>query len=110
MAQFATGPHTFSCPLQLAAAMTQGRWRSLILHHLGKGVDRFGALRRSIDGISERMLAQELKALQDLSLVEKTIFPEIPPRTSYALTENGQALHEALQPLRRWGKRYKQSG
>ena len=110
MAEFVHNQTTASCPLQLAITMIQGRWRALILHHVGNGVDRFGILKRAIDGISERMLAQELRALQDLGFVEKTIFPEMPPRTAYKLTEDGWALHEALQPMRRWGKRYKVEG
>jgi DNA-binding HxlR family transcriptional regulator len=107
MPQFAVASHVASCPLQLAVAVTRGRWRTLIIHHLGEGVDRFGQLKRRIDGISERMLAQELNALQDLGLVAKTIYPEMPPRTDYRLTEDGRELHAALQPLRQWGKRYK---
>ncbi len=110
MASFANNQSSFNCPLQLAIATIQGRWRALIMHHLGKGVDRFGALKRAIDGISERMLAQELRALQEVGLVKKTIFAEMPPRTSYELTDDGRALYEALQPMRQWGQRYKVDG
>ena len=107
MARFAHASHDYPCPLQLAINLSGGRWRSLLIHHIGHGIDRFGALRRRIDGISERMLAQELRVLVEMGLVEKEIFPEMPPRTAYRLTADGRELMEAMEPLRRWGKRYR---
>lgn len=110
MAVFSHGEETRSCPLQLGLALLGGRWRALILHHVGLGVTRFGALKRAIDGISERMLARELKELVRLGFLTRTDHAEVPPRTDYQLTALGREARDALEPLRRWGKRFKVDG
>lgn len=108
MGQFRYGTQQASCPLQLAIRLMGGKWKALILYHIGQGLDRFGALQRRIDGISTRMLAQELNALQDIGMVEKTVYAEVPPRTAYRLTPEGEAMKTALEPLRQWGMAYRQ--
>lgn len=95
------------CPLQLGLAVLGGRWRALILYRVGLGCQRFGALRRAIDGISERMLARELKELVRLGFLEREVFAAVPPHTEYRLTPLGREAREALEPLRRWGRRFR---
>jgi DNA-binding HxlR family transcriptional regulator len=107
MACFAKDNFVFSCPLQLALHLAGGRWRALIVYRVGRGISRFGELRTAIEGISARMLAQELKALRDLGYIDRKVFAEVPPRTEYTLTREGKKLFEALEPLRKWGLRYK---
>lgn len=107
MAEFAFADERHPCPLQLSLALLGGRWRTLILHHVGQGRHRFGELGRAVDGISERMLARELKELVRLGFLEREAFAEVPPRTAYRLTELGREARSALEPLRRWGLKFK---
>ena len=109
MARFVKHELDFSCPLQLAIHLAGGRWRTLIIYRIGKGIRRFGELKLAVDGISVRVLAQELKTLREFGFIDRKVFAEVPPRTEYTLTRDGQALFQALDPLRRWGMRYKKA-
>jgi len=83
-----------------------GKWKALILWALQDGPVRFGALRREIPGISEKMLIQQLKELQCHGVVRRESFHEIPPRVEYSLTPLGVSLNEALDALGEWGTRH----
>jgi DNA-binding HxlR family transcriptional regulator len=78
------------------------KWGVLVLLTLGNGTARWGELRRSIDGISEKMLATTLKTLEGDGLVQRTSYPEVPPRVEYSLTELGCDLMLRLGPLMDW--------
>ncbi|MFI6690579.1 winged helix-turn-helix transcriptional regulator [Streptomyces sp. NPDC050433] len=94
----------FSCGLDAAVAVVGGKWKPMILWALGAGgVVRFGELRRSIDGVSEKVLIQQLRELESDSVVRREVYKEVPPRVEYSLTELGKALNEALVPLGEWG-------
>ncbi|MFF0531627.1 winged helix-turn-helix transcriptional regulator [Nocardia amikacinitolerans] len=82
-----------------------GKWKALILWELEEnGVRRFGELRRGLPGVSEKMLMQQLRELEEDGIVTREIFPEVPPRVEYELTELGRALNRALEPLGAWGR------
>ena len=81
----------FSCGLEAALSVLGGKWKLLILFHLGHGTRRFGELRRLVVGVSEKVLIQHLRELVSDGVVARTDFKEIPPRVEYALT--------ALRPL-----------
>jgi DNA-binding HxlR family transcriptional regulator len=70
---------------------------------LTDGTSRWGELRRHVDGISEKMLASTLRALEKDGFVARTSYPEVPPRVEYSLTEHGRTLNQALGPLGAWG-------
>jgi DNA-binding HxlR family transcriptional regulator len=91
------------CGLEAALFVVGGKWKLLILYHLGHGERRFGELRRSIGGVSEKMLSQQLRELQADGVVERRDFQVIPPKVEYALTPFGVSLAHALQPLCEWG-------
>ena len=91
------------CMLHTALGKIEGRWKSALIMKIHKGFTRFGKLKLTLSGISEKMLAQQLKELEQDGLVSKTIFPEVPPRTEYALTERGQELQQLLDQLCNWG-------
>jgi DNA-binding HxlR family transcriptional regulator len=81
----------------------KGRWKLLILFHLfGGQVRRFSALERAIPGVSQKMLTQQLRQLENAGLVRRVIYPEVPPRVEYALTDWGQALCPVLDSLLQW--------
>lgn len=78
------------------------KWSVQIVSNLGEGPMRFSELRRTIDGISQRMLTLTLRGLERDGLIERTVFPEIPPRVEYALTRLGKTLLEPIQQLADW--------
>jgi DNA-binding HxlR family transcriptional regulator len=83
--------------------LIKGRWKLLILFHLFSGqVRRFSALDRAIPGVSQKMLTQQLRQLEKAGLVRRVIYPEVPPKVEYALTDWGQALCPVLDSLLQW--------
>ena len=77
------------------------KWSVSVLDSVGRGINRPGALKRHIRGISTKVLAERLRKLTDYGLVEKQSYPEIPPRTEYSLTYSGKRLFEIIQQIQR---------
>ncbi|GAA4934713.1 winged helix-turn-helix transcriptional regulator [Actinoplanes utahensis] len=97
-----SGPYI--CGLDAAMDVVSGKWKSLILWELhDHGARRFGELRRGLPGVSEKMLIQQLREMEQDGLINREAFREVPPRVEYSLTEHGRALNEALRPLGAWG-------
>ncbi|WP_309091993.1 helix-turn-helix domain-containing protein [Phenylobacterium sp.] len=90
------------CPLEGAMVLLSGRWRALILYYLSQGPMRFNALRRALSGISQQMLTRELRALEDADVITRTVYPEVPPRVEYALSDAGQRLMPVIDALGDW--------
>ncbi|AJT69713.1 hypothetical protein T261_8117 [Streptomyces lydicus] len=82
------------------------KWALLIIEALGERTLRFSELRNEIEGISHKMLTQNLRMLERNGLVERTVYPVVPPRVDYALTEPGQALRVTIDGLCDWTHRY----
>lgn len=99
-------PNNYDCGLGPAFAVVGGKWKAAILWEIAQAPLRFGELRRRVDGITEKMLIQQLRELERDRLITRTAFPEVPPRVEYALTEWGDSLNRALGPLADWGDRY----
>src|SRR5690606_24070216 len=72
---------------------------------LANGTRRFGELRRGLPGVSEKMLVQHLREMEEDGLVHREVYREVPPRVEYSLTDHGRSLNEALGPLGEWGQR-----
>lgn len=96
----------FNCGLEASLAVLSGKWKPLILFHLAHEVHRYGALRRAIGKVSDKVLIQQLKELQQDGVVARTDYGEIPPKVEYALTSFGDSLARALAPLCQWGERH----
>jgi DNA-binding HxlR family transcriptional regulator len=95
-----------SCPAVRDVLNRVGdKWSVQIVALLGDGAMRFSELRRSIEGISQRMLTLTLRGLERDGLIERTVFPEIPPRVEYELTRLGKTLLEPIQGLAEWAER-----
>jgi DNA-binding HxlR family transcriptional regulator len=80
-----------------------GKWKILILWHLGIRTSRYGELRRQIPGITEKMLIQQLRELERDGIIERRVYPEVPPRVEYAFSPYGASLRPVLCALRTWG-------
>ncbi len=103
-------PDAFSgnCPVRELLDRIADKWTTLIIGMLGRGdgAVRFGELRRSVSGISQKMLTQTLRDLERDGLVTRTLYPEIPPRVEYSLTPLGRTLDEPLSALAKWAERH----
>jgi DNA-binding HxlR family transcriptional regulator len=97
-------PRQYACGLDAAIDVIGGRWKALILWALHHGPVRTGELRRSVSGISEKMLIQVLREMEADEIVHREVFHEVPPRVEYSLTPLGVRLNEALLPLGGWGE------
>ncbi|GAA3423291.1 winged helix-turn-helix transcriptional regulator [Streptosporangium sandarakinum] len=94
---------TYSCGLDAAVDIVGGKWKALILWALHHEPRRFGELKRSVPGISEKMLIQMLREMEAHGLVHREVYHQVPPKVEYSLTEFGQSLNTALIPLGVWG-------
>lgn len=96
-------PDTAAHDVEAAIRLLEGRWKLLILFHLFDGkVRRYSDLEKLIPGISQKMLAQQLRQLEADGIVARTVYPEVPPKVEYRLTEWGQALCPVLDGLLSW--------
>lgn len=91
------------CPAPLVFSMIGGKWKLTILQILiFTGTKRFGELRREIDGITQTMLTQQLRALEKDGLVSRQVFAEVPPRVEYAATADAMALRPTFESMHQW--------
>lgn len=95
-------PYDANCPTRRILDRIGDRWTVLIIGVLGEGDARFSELRRRVDGISQKMLTQTLRGLERDGLVLRTVYPEVPVRVEYALTDAGRTLLEPLLALQEW--------
>ncbi|HRN69895.1 MAG TPA: helix-turn-helix domain-containing protein [Candidatus Woesebacteria bacterium] len=83
-----------------------GKWKPLILWHLSENPIRFGELMRKMPGITQKMLTQQLRELEDDGLVIRKLYPEVPPRVEYSLSDYGKTLGPVLQAMSDWGRKH----
>lgn len=96
-----------TCPMREVLDRVGDKWSVLIVVYLREGPQRFNALRRRIEGISQRMLTETLRHLERDGLVRRTVYPSVPPRVEYALTELGQSLTLPLAALAAWAEQHR---
>ena len=97
-------PH---CDVELTVTLISDRWKILILRDLLTGTKRFGELKKSVSGISQKVLTAHLRSMEDDGLVNRKIYAQIPPRVEYSLTETGWSLKPVLDALAQWGETYR---
>ena len=95
-----------ACPVETTLTLISSKWKVLILRDLLAGTKRFGELRRSVGNVSQKVLTAQLREMEDSGLVTRTVYPEVPPRVEYALTELGQSLRPILDAMWNWGEVY----
>jgi DNA-binding HxlR family transcriptional regulator len=109
MATFSIQDRSFSCPVELALSVLDGKWKVLILWNLRRDAHRYSELRDAITGISDKMLAQQLRDLEADGLIDRTVYPVVPPKTEYTLTDEGRRIEPVLTAMQQWGLAYKES-
>lgn len=101
------GDKTFNCEKELTLAIIGGKWKMLILWHLGiEGVLRFGELKALMPTISQRMLVTQLRQLEEHLIVHREVYPVVPPKVEYSLTKHGESILPILEAMYEWGKDY----
>lgn len=99
-------PGAYICGIDAAMDVIGGKWKVLILWALGERPCRFGELRRMLPGVSEKVLAAQLRELETDGIAHRAVYDEVPPRVEYSLTSLGVSLNEALAPLGAWGREH----
>jgi DNA-binding HxlR family transcriptional regulator len=94
---------TYNCPVEAAIDVIGGKWKPLILWWLQQRTYRFAELRRSMPRITEKMLTQQLRELEADGIVHRRVYPTVPPKVEYSLTEYGRSLKRALRAICEWG-------
>ena len=96
----------YQCSMELTLDLIGGKWKSLILWHLGESTLRFSELKRTLPKITPKMLTQQLRELEASGLVNRFIYTQIPPKVEYSLTPAGKSLLPILENLCQWGLNY----
>jgi DNA-binding HxlR family transcriptional regulator len=98
-----------ACPVETTLSVIRSKWQVLILRDLmANGTMRFKELQRSIGKVSQKVLTDNLRAMEDYGIVHREVFAEVPPRVEYSLTETGQTLQPVLDAMWSWGEGYKE--
>ncbi len=94
---------TYNCPMEMTMDLIGGKWKVLILWHLSIDVLRFNELKRMFPDVTQKMLTQQLRDLEANGLINRKVYPQVPPKVEYSLTEIGCSLVPVLQEMNKWG-------
>ncbi|GAA4487265.1 hypothetical protein GCM10023157_33740 [Gluconacetobacter asukensis] len=94
------------CAVEATLELIDGKWKGVILYHLLEGTLRFNAIRKRLPNVTQRMLTMQLRELERDGFLLRTVYPQVPPRVEYSLTERGRSLEPVIMALKRWGDRH----
>lgn len=97
------------CPVETTLSLIGDKWKVLIMRDLFGGKKRFGELKKSLAGVSQKVLTSQLRDMEESGLISRTVYAEVPPRVEYELTELGLSLKPIIDEMRIWGESYKAS-
>ena len=95
-----------ACPVETTLTLISDKWKVLVLRDLIPGTKRFGELKKSIGTVSQKVLTAQLREMEQSGLLTRTVYPEVPPRVEYTLTELGRSLKPILDAMYNWGEEY----
>lgn len=95
------------CPVEMTLQLIGDKWKVLIIRDLMTGTKRFSELMRSVTGITQKVLTSHLRAMEAAGLLTRKVYPEVPPKVEYTLTETGYSLSPILDSMMAWGNDYK---
>ena len=98
-----------ACPVATTVALIGSKWKLLILRNLLARPWRFNELKRDLAGISQKVLTDSLRSMEAVGIITRTVYPEVPPRVEYALSELGESMRPVIRSMEEWGKAYKQN-
>ena len=96
-----------NCPVEITLQLIGNKWKILIMRDLLEGTKRFGELKKSVGSITQKVLTQNLRDMEEFGLVTRKVYAEVPPRVEYSLTETGYSLKPILDSMIKWGTSYK---
>ena len=96
-----------ACPVATTVALIGSKWKLLIIRNLLAHPWRFNELKKDLEGISQKVLTDSLRSMEADGIITRTVYPEVPPRVEYSLTELGKSLKPILDSMRAWGEAYK---
>lgn len=96
-----------ACPVVTTVSLIGSKWKLLIMRNLLARPWRFNELRKDLDGISQKVLTDSLRSMEEDGLITRTVYPEVPPRVEYALSDLGKSLKPILDSMVAWGNSYK---
>ena len=96
-----------ACPVEITMGLIGDKWKVLIVRDLLTGTKRFGELKKSVTGITGKVLTSNLRQMEASGLVKRKVYAEVPPRVEYSLTETGFSLKPILDSMVQWGNEYK---
>jgi DNA-binding HxlR family transcriptional regulator len=97
------------CPVATTVLLLGSKWKLLIIRNLLQRPWRFNELRKNLDGISQKVLTDSLRSMEEDGLITRTVYAEVPPRVEYALSEVGESMRPILDAMKEWGENYKNS-
>lgn len=97
-----------SCPVATTVQLIGSKWKLLIMRNLLARPWRFNELQKSLDGISQKVLTESLRSMEEDGIVIRTVFPEVPPHVEYSLSELGESMRPIIASMEAWGKIYKE--
>ncbi|BAZ04508.1 winged helix-turn-helix transcriptional regulator [Calothrix sp. NIES-3974] len=95
-----------TCEVETTLKVIGGRWKVLIIRELLSEVKRFGQLQRALSGITQKMLTQQLRELEEDGIIFRQVYPQIPPKVEYSLTPKGETLKPILHAMHEWGAKH----
>lgn len=95
------------CPVATTVSVIGSKWKLLILRNLLVRPWRFNELKKDLDGISQKVLTDSLRSMEEDGIITRTVYPEVPPRVEYALSELGESIRPILMAMQQWGTEYK---
>lgn len=96
-----------ACPVATTVRLIGSKWKLLIMRNLLDRPWRFNELKKSLDGVSQKVLTDSLRSMEADGLLTRTVYPEVPPRVEYALTDLGKSLQPIIDSMKAWGEEYK---
>ena len=96
-----------ACPVELTLLLISNKWKILIIRDLLEGTKRFSELKKSINNISQKVLTSNLREMEENELLTRKVYPEVPPRVEYTLTDIGYSLKTLLDDMDKWGTWYR---
>ena len=97
------------CPVATTVQLIGNKWKLLIIRNLLVRPWRFNELQKNLDGISQKVLTDSLRSMEADGIITRTVYPEVPPRVEYALSDLGQSLQPILDAMKAWGENYKRN-
>ena len=97
------------CPVATTVSLIGSKWKLLILRNLMARPWRFNELKKSLEGISQKVLTDSLRSMEEDGIITRTVYPEVPPRVEYALSPQGEAMRPVIAAMEKFGNEYKNS-